>query len=206
MEKALQGSDFLKKHLPCAAREIDTKVFSHVEITKMKLIVNNADVRLKGDFVCLTDIAKVSNRKPSETIRSWLRNQNTLNYLEVWERESNPNFKGGDFATFKMEATKNSQPVSVPKYIKSANSVGIFTEAGKYGGTYAHIEIAFEFATWLSPEFKYYFFKEWIAMKLNTGDQTVQFALHKAKSNLQEAADWLELVEQKNIKKRLKEE
>ena len=166
----------------------------------MKLIVNDAPVRFKDDFACLTDIAKVADRPTDDTIRAWLRNRKTLLYLEAWERVNNPKFKPDYLVGFRNFAEYEYNSVTVSKYIEMTKPIGLFSERGRYGGTYAHVEIAFEFATWLNPEFKVYFFKEWIDMKLQQSDQTVQFALHKAKNNLQEAADWIELVEQKKKK------
>ena len=108
---------------------------------------------------------KNSTNKPNVTIQSWLRNQKTISYLNTWEKVHNPNFKGSDFATFRNLAENNTITISATSYIKATNAIGITAKAGRYGGTYSHSDIALEFCSWLSPEFKVYLNKEFQRLK-----------------------------------------
>lgn len=95
----------------------------------------------------------------------WLRNRNTLEYLGIWEQIFNPDFNYGEFATIRNESGLNSVRISVKEFIKRTNAIGLQTKAGRNGGTYAHKDIAFEFAVWISPEFKIYIVKEFQRLK-----------------------------------------
>ncbi|GAA0368147.1 hypothetical protein GCM10008932_20000 [Alkalibacterium iburiense] len=111
----------------------------------------------KKDYISLTDIAKYENKdSPADLIKNWLRNRNTLEYLGTWERLNNPNFKLVEFDQFKNESGSNSFVMSPKKWIENTNAIGITSKSGRYGGTFAHSDIAFEFASWISPEFKLY--------------------------------------------------
>ena len=90
----------------------------------------------------------------------WLRNRNTVEFLGVWERVNNPNFNYGEFAIIKSQAGLNSYKLSAKEWMEKTHAIGIVAKAGRYGGTYAHRDIAFEFAMWISPEFKVYLIKE----------------------------------------------
>ena len=99
--------------------------------------------------------------EPRLPIRDWMRNKEVISYLGLCESMNNKNFKGGEFATFKNEAGSNKFKMSPQKWIKETNTIGIISKSGRYdGGTFAHPDIAFEFASWLSPEFKLYLIKE----------------------------------------------
>ncbi len=101
-----------------------------------------------------------------DLIYSWMRNRNTLKFLGIWEKIHNPNFKGGEFDTFKKEAGLNKFHLTPKKWIAATHAIGIQSWAGRYnGGTYAHKDIAFEFGSWLSPEFKLYLIKEFQRLK-----------------------------------------
>jgi hypothetical protein len=114
----------------------------------------------------LTDIAKSKNpTDANDIIRNWLRNRNTIEFLGVWEKIYNPNFKVVEFDGFKKEAGLNSFTLSSKKWIESTNAIGIISKSGRYGGTYAHKDIAFEFASWVSVEFKLYLIKEFQRLK-----------------------------------------
>lgn len=117
------------------------------------------------DYVSLTDIAKNAEDEPRFTIRSWMRNNNTLAYLEAWESVHNPDFKRGEAATFRLNATNNSFSASVTAWIKETNAIGVQSRAGRYGGTFAHREIALNFCYWFSPTFQVYLIKEFDRLK-----------------------------------------
>jgi len=98
-------------------------------------------------------------------ISDWLRNRNTLEYLGIWERIHNPNFNCGEFATIKSQSGLNSYKISVKEWVEKTNAIGLTAKAGRYGGTYAHKDIAFEFGMWISAEFKIYLVKEFQRLK-----------------------------------------
>ena len=111
------------------------------------------------DYISLTDMVK--NFGDDTMIYSWMRNRNTLEFLGIWEEMNNPNFKGNEFVTFKTQAGLNSFNLTPKKWIEATNATGIISKAGRYGGgTFAHKDLAFEFGSWLSPEFKLYLIKE----------------------------------------------
>ena len=121
----------------------------------------------KEDYISLTDIARYKNPEfPADVIKNWLRLRNTVEFLGVWEQLNNPSFKLVEFDQFKIEAGSNSFVLSPQKWIKSTNAIGLASKSGRYGGgTYAHKDIAFEFASWLSPEFKLYVIKDYQRLK-----------------------------------------
>jgi hypothetical protein len=98
-------------------------------------------------------------------IADWLRNRNTVEFLGVWERVHNPGFNYGEFATIRSQAGLNSYRISVKEWVKKTGAVGLRASSGRYGGTYAHPDIAFEFAMWISPEFKVYLVQEFRRLK-----------------------------------------
>lgn len=116
------------------------------------------------DFISLTDMTRKFG--DDSLIYSWMRNRNTLEFLGIWEQMHNPDFKGGEFETFKKEAGLNSFHLTPRKWIDATRAIGIQSRAGRYGGgTYAHKDLAFEFGSWLSPEFKLYLIKEFQRLK-----------------------------------------
>ena len=118
------------------------------------------------DFICLTDIAKSKNPEhPDDLIRNWLRNRNTLELLGIWERLHNPAFNPVEFDGIKKRAGLNSFTLTPKQWIEQVQAIGIQSKAGRYGGTYAHRDIAFEFASWVSVEFKLYLIKEFQRLK-----------------------------------------
>ena len=122
--------------------------------------------RKRDDYISLTDIAKYKDSSASnEIIRNWLRNRNTIEFLGIWEKIYNPDFKHVEFDGFKKEAGLNSFTLSPKKWIERTNAIGIVSKAGRYGGTYAYKDIAFEFASWVSVEFKLYLIKEFQRLK-----------------------------------------
>ena len=115
------------------------------------------------DYICLTDMIKVKDG--DFFVTDWLRNRNTLEYLGIWEQVSNPNFNYGEFATIKSKSGLNNFKISVKEFVERSNAIGLQAKAGRYGGTYAHKDIAFEFAMWISPEFKVYMVREFQRLK-----------------------------------------
>ncbi len=134
-----------------------------------KLIVKDVEVALyakkESDYLSLTDIARFKSDEPKLVIQNWLRNKNTIEFLGLWEQINNPNFKGIEFESFKNQAGSNAFTLSPQKWIKATNAIGIISKSGRYGGTFAHKDIAFEFASWISPEFKLYLIKEFQRLK-----------------------------------------
>ena len=119
------------------------------------------------DYICITDIAaaKSDNSRAADVIKNWMRNRSTLEFLGTWEQIYNPNFKVVEFDHFKMEAGLPTFTMSVTDWVDSTDAIGIYVKRGKYGGTFAHKDIAFEFASWLSPEFKLYVIQEFQRLK-----------------------------------------
>ena len=118
------------------------------------------------DYICLTDIAKVkSSGHSDDLIRNWLRNRNTIEFLGIWEHLNNPGFNPVEFDGFRKQAGLNSFTLTPNQWIEKTNAIGIISRPGRYGGTYAHKDIAFEFASWISVEFKLYLIKEFQRLK-----------------------------------------
>ena len=118
------------------------------------------------DFICITDIARYKNSAHTDDlIRNWLRNRNTIEFLGIWEQLNNPDFNPIEFDGIKKQAGLNSFAITPKQWIKITNAIGINSKTGRYGGTYAHKDIAFEFASWISVEFKLYLIKEFQRLK-----------------------------------------
>jgi len=115
------------------------------------------------DFISLTDMLKAKDG--DFFISDWLRNRNTVEFLGIWERLHNPNFNYGEFATIRSKAGLNNYKISVKEWVSRTNAIGLKATTGRYGGTYAHKDIAFEFGMWISPEFKLYLIKEFQRLK-----------------------------------------
>ena len=115
------------------------------------------------DYICLTDMLKAKDG--DFFITDWLRNRNTLEYIGIWERVYNPDFNYGEFATIRSQSGLNSFKIGVQEFTQRTNAISIISRAGRYGGTYAHKDIAFEFAMWISAEFKIYIVKEFQRLK-----------------------------------------
>ena len=132
-----------------------------------KLIVKDTEVtilKVNGeDYICLTDMLRAKDG--DFFITDWLRNRNTLEFIGIWEKVYNPNFNYGEFATIRNQSGLNSFKISVKEFVARTNAISVQAKAGRYGGTYAHKDIAFEFAMWISPEFKVYIVKEFQRLK-----------------------------------------
>lgn len=132
-----------------------------------KITVKDTEVnvlKVNGeDYICLTDMMRAKDG--DFFITDWLRNRNTLEFIGIWEKVYNPNFNYGEFATIRNQAGLNSFKISVKEFVSRTNAVSLQAKAGRYGGTYAHKDIAFEFAMWISPEFKVYIVREFQRLK-----------------------------------------
>ena len=122
--------------------------------------------REDDDYISLTDIAKYKNSNaPADIVKNWMRNRSTIEFLGLWEKLNNPAFKLVEFDQFKNDAGANYFVLSPQKWIETTNAIGLVSKSGRYGGTYAHKDIAFEFASWISSEFKLYLIKEFQRLK-----------------------------------------
>ena len=119
----------------------------------------------ENEFISLTDIAKYKSDEPNSTICNWMRSRDTIEFLGLWESLHNPNFKPIEFEGFRSQAGLNAFTMSPTKWINGVNAIGIITKSGRYGGTYAHSDLAFEFASWISAEFKLYIIKDYKRLK-----------------------------------------
>ncbi|MFA7123004.1 MAG: KilA-N domain-containing protein [Candidatus Delongbacteria bacterium] len=137
---------------------------------KGNIEVQGREIRLisesVGDYISLTDIAKYRNsNEPFAVINNWIRNRSTIEFIGLWERLNNRDFKPLEFERFKIESGSNYFVLSPQRWIEATNATGIISRSGRYGGTFAHKDIAFEFASWISPEFKLYLITEFQRLK-----------------------------------------
>ena len=123
----------------------------------------------EGDYISLTDMLRAKDG--DFFIADWLRNRNTVEFLGIWETVFNPDFNYGEFAIIKSQAGLNSYKISVKEWVEKTNAIGLRANAGRYGGTFAHPDIAFEFGMWISPEFKIYLVKEFRRLKDDENDR-----------------------------------
>ena len=156
-----------------------------------KIIVQNIEINivsiLENDFICLTDMAKAKNgdSRAADIIKNWLRNRYTIEFLGTWEEINNPDFKVVEFDHFKMQAGLPSFVLSVTEWIEKTNAIGITVKKGKYGGTYAHKDIAFEFGSAISVLFKLYLIKEFQRLKEDENDRLhLTWNLHRTLSKI----------------------
>ena len=135
-------------------------------------VVITAKIVENEDYISLTDIARIKNPlEPKDVVKNWLRSKTTIEFLGLWENLYNSNFKGVEFDSLIKEAGTNAFTLSPSKWIESTNSIGMISKQGKNGGTFAHIDIALEFAAWVSSEFKLYFIKEFKRLKLEENNR-----------------------------------
>jgi len=126
----------------------------------------------ENDFISLTDMARYKNPvEPKDVVKNWMRNYSTIEFLGIWERINNPHFKGVEFDSFKNDAGANSFTLSPQLWIEKTGAIGIISRSGNGGGTFAHKDIAFEFATWISAEFKLYLIKEFQRLKVEENER-----------------------------------
>jgi len=124
------------------------------------------------EYISLTDIARYKNPdEPKDVVKNWLRNKTTIEFLGLWEKINNPHFKGVEFDSFQKQAGSNAFVLSPQKWIEKTNAEGLISRSGKGGGTFAHKDIAFEFASWISAEFKLYLIKEFQRLKIEENER-----------------------------------
>ncbi|MFA5962032.1 MAG: KilA-N domain-containing protein [Parcubacteria group bacterium] len=138
-----------------------------------KINVQGIDIAIiskeNNDYISLTDMLRA--KEGDFFISDWLRNRNTVEFLGIWEKINNPRFNYGEFAIIKSQAGLNSYKISVKEWVEKTNAIGLKATAGRYGGTYAHKDIAFEFGMWISPEFKIYLINEFQRLKLEENER-----------------------------------
>lgn len=150
-------------------------------LLKEKINANGTEITIissgtENDYISLTDIARYRNAdEPKDVVKNWMRAKSTIEFLGLWEELNNPNFKGVEFDSFRNEAGSNAFTLSPQKWIDATNAIGILSKSGRYGGTFAHKDIAFEFASWISPEFKLYIIKDYQRLK---GDENSRLSLN----------------------------
>ena len=161
------------------------------KIKNEKISANGFDIQVytedfKNDYISLTDIARYKNTDdPRFVIQNWMRNRNTLEFIGLWEVLNNTNFNRVQFDTFRNEAGLNRFSMTPSKWIESTNAVGIVSKAGRYGGTYAHYDIAMEFVSWLSPEFKLYIVQDYKRLKTDENSKlSVSWNIHREISKI----------------------
>ncbi len=147
-------------------------------MTNKTIEANGTEIRIIGNivneeaYISLTDIAKYKNPENAFiVIANWMRNFSTISFLGLWEQLHNPEFKPIEFDRFKSMAGDNAFTLTPQQWIKATNARGIVSKSGRYGGTYAHTDIAFEFASWISPEFKLYIIKDYQRLKKDEADR-----------------------------------
>ena len=139
-------------------------------MSKNKIKINDIAISYKKvtneDYVCLTDMAKFKDAETTGlVIAKWLSLRYTIDYMGIWEKTNNPNFNVTEFGNIRDESGNHNFMLSSKRWTNDTNAIGIISNAGRYGGTYAHKDIAFEFATWISPEFKFWIVKEFQRLK-----------------------------------------
>ncbi len=139
----------------------------HVQGHEISLISDKVN-----DYISLTDMARYKDaERTNYIIQNWMRTRSAIEFCGLWEQLNNPDFKSIEFDAFKNESGSNSFALTPQKWIDSTNAKGIISKSGRYGGTFAHRDIAFEFATWISAEFKFYFIKEFQRLKNDENDR-----------------------------------
>lgn len=134
-----------------------------IEVKGIEIVVYS---KKDDDYISLTDIARYKNpTAPKDVVKNWMRTRSTIEFIGLWEKIHNPNFKGVEFDSFLFQAGSNSFVLSPSKWIEATDAIGIVSKAGSGGGTFAHRDIAFEFASWISAEFKLYLIVEFQKLK-----------------------------------------
>jgi hypothetical protein len=147
-------------------------------MSKFKIItvkgIGVSTLKVNGeDFISLTDIARNKNPdEPKDVVKNWLRSKTTIEFIGLWEQLNNPDFKGVEFDSFLFAAGSNAFTLSPSKWIEATNAIGLISKQGNSGGTFAHKDIAFEFASWISAGFKLYLIKEFQRLKTDENDRS----------------------------------
>lgn len=147
--------------------------------------INIYTTDFENEFISLTDIARYKSDEPNDVIRNWIRNRDTMEFLGLWESLHNSEFKPVEFDGFRKQAGLNAFTMSPTKWIEGVNAIGLVSKAGRYGGTYAHSDIAFEFASWISAEFKLYIIKDYKRLKKDENSRlSLDWNLHRELSKI----------------------
>jgi hypothetical protein len=154
-----------------------------IEAQGFEIQVYTKDFR--NDYISLTDIAKYKSDEPNDVIRNWLRNKDTIQFLGLWETLNNPSFNPVEFDGFRNDAGSNAFTLSPQKWIEATGAIGLVSKAGRYGGTFAHSDIALEFASWISPEFKLYIVQDYKRLKSDENSRlSLSWNLHREISKI----------------------
>lgn len=154
-----------------SADDADGRQFDEEIPMKATINANGTEITVlskgdENDYISLTDIARYKNPdEPKDVVKNWMRSRSTIEFLGLWEQLNNPEFKGVEFDSFIHEAGSNAFTLSPQKWIATTNAIGVISKSGRYGGTFAHKDIAFEFASWVSAEFKLYIIKDYQRLK-----------------------------------------
>jgi hypothetical protein len=172
---------------------------------KKKIEVKGFTINLEEtqseDYISLTDIARQSEKsKPDYLVASWMKNKNTLDFLEAWESLHNPDFKSEHMLGFKDKYLRNRNLISVKKFVEELKAIGIYSKKGRYGGgTYAHSDIALGFCYWLSPPFQIYLLKEFQRLKKEESDRkNLEWHISKITDNIDEVRNLLDTIPGQN--------
>ncbi len=168
-------------------------------MAKKKIKIEGLEIRLEpindSDYVSLTDMARNFNGSPTDHIRNWLRTGTTIEFLGAWEEINNKNFKLVESHQFKMKFTQNTFIPSVASWVESTDAIGIKSKSGRYGGTYAHGDIALQFATWLSPRFYVFLIKEFQRLKEEEFQKkNLEWHVSKITDNVEEIRNLLDTI------------
>ena len=156
------------------------------EITAKGFSIQVYTEDFKNDYISLTDIARYKNKyEPKDVVKNWLRVRDTIEFLGLWETINNPNFKGVEFDSFRKEAGANSFTLSPQRWVESTKAIGIVSKSGRGGGTFAHPDIAMEFASWISAEFKLYLIQDYKRLKADENSKlSLSWNLHREISKI----------------------
>ena len=139
----------------------------------------------QNEYISLTDIARYKSDEPTAVIQNWMRNRDVIEFLGLWEGLHNTDFKPLEFEGFRNQAGANAFTMSPKKWIGATDAIGIVSKSGRYGGTFAHSDIAFEFASWISPEFKLYIIKDYQRLKVDENSRlSLGWNLHREISKI----------------------
>ena len=171
----LEAAQIGEKYMPAQKKFRDSIHAKGTEIT----VLSTGD---SNDYISLTDIARYKSDAPDDVIKNWMRNRDTIEFLGLWEQLNNPDFKPVEFDGFRTQAGSNAFTMSPKKWVEATGAIGIVSKAGRYGGTFAQKDIAFEFASWISAEFKLYTAKR-TAPAVKCQCQTDDAVAHERPSN-----------------------
>jgi len=182
-------------------------------MAKNKILeVKGLEIRIEpihdNDYVSLTDIAKQSaEMRPAITIQGWLRNANTILFLDAWEKVHNANYKVSQMTDFLLQASSNRKSITPKKWVNTTNAIGFQVKAGRNGGVFSHKDIAINFCYWLSPPFQVYFIKEFQRLKEEEADnKKLKWDIKKITDNIDEIRNILDTIEgQEPNRNRIKE-